>query len=173
MPAMNCQFCKKEVESINEAIDLGWCPDYWAGEVNYHGPVCPECSLTYLETGKDGEHVLKQGCAVPPEAVPSVEIEPPQLYNAQKFSSGTIIATPEALKTVEDAGQTPEFFLDRHVQGDWGEGNAQANEEALASGSQIISAYRTLQSVCVWVLTEPVNAQGKRTLTVILLPEQY
>ena len=38
-----------------------------------------------------------------------------------KFSLGRLLATPAALQTIEDAGQTPGFFLDRHVQGDWGE----------------------------------------------------
>ena len=31
-----------------------------------------------------------------------------------KFDLGQIVATPAALEAIEDAGQTPAFFLNRH-----------------------------------------------------------
>jgi hypothetical protein len=37
-----------------------------------------------------------------------------------KFQLGQTLATPGALQAIETAGQSPAFFLDRHVQGDWG-----------------------------------------------------
>ncbi|MGO8750602.1 MAG: hypothetical protein ACLQNE_32030 [Thermoguttaceae bacterium] len=65
-----------------------------------------------------------------------------------KFSLGQLVATPGALRALEEAGQSPAFFLDRHVQGDWGEVDTsdwRANDEALVSGERLLSAYRTLQ----------------------------
>ncbi|MGA2254632.1 MAG: hypothetical protein ABSG53_08230 [Thermoguttaceae bacterium] len=38
-----------------------------------------------------------------------------------KFQLGQIVATPAALKAIEEAGQDPAFFLDKHIAGDWGE----------------------------------------------------
>jgi len=38
-----------------------------------------------------------------------------------RFPLGQIVATPAALEAIQEAGQTPDFFLDKHAQGDWGE----------------------------------------------------
>ena len=38
-----------------------------------------------------------------------------------KFSLGHTVATPGALIAITAAGHTPTEFLDRHIQGDWGE----------------------------------------------------
>ena len=38
-----------------------------------------------------------------------------------KFPLGSLVATPAALEAMEQSGQTPAFFLDRHVSGDWGD----------------------------------------------------
>ena len=91
----------------------------------------------------------------------------------QKFSLGQVVATPAALKAIEDAGQTPDFFLDRHVQGDWGEVDAfdsRVNDEALANGDRILSAYRTLKGVKLWIVTEGVGDDDQRESTTILFP---
>jgi hypothetical protein len=37
-----------------------------------------------------------------------------------KFSLGQILATPGALEALQDSGQDVQFFLARHVRGDWG-----------------------------------------------------
>jgi hypothetical protein len=37
-----------------------------------------------------------------------------------KFQLGQTLATPGALKAMQEAGQSPGYFLDRHIQGDWG-----------------------------------------------------
>jgi len=88
-----------------------------------------------------------------------------------KFPLGQSVATPAALKAIEEAGQTPAFFLDKHVRGEWGEvcnGDKQLNDQALVDGSRILSAYRTLLNARVWVITE-----ADRSATTILLPEEY
>ena len=37
------------------------------------------------------------------------------------FPLGQVVATPGALQALENAGQEPEEFLNRHDRGDWGE----------------------------------------------------
>ena len=88
-----------------------------------------------------------------------------------KFNLGQVVATPTALQALADAGQDGSFFLDRHVQGDWGTVGTedwQANEDALLHGDRLLSAYRTLKNVRIWVITE-----ADRSSTCILLPEEY
>ena len=63
-----------------------------------------------------------------------------------KFSLGQIVATPAALGALEESGQRPDEFLNRHVIGDWGIvslDDQRANEEALQSGARLLSAYET------------------------------
>lgn len=50
-----------------------------------------------------------------------------------KFDLGRTLATPGALAALEESGQSPAFFLDKHTMGDWGDVNQedkQANDEA-------------------------------------------
>ena len=87
------------------------------------------------------------------------------------FPMGQIVGTPCALKTIEDAGQSPAEFLDRHRQGDWGEvdgGDWALNDQALEDGTRILSAYRTVKNVRIWIITE-----ADRSSTCLLLPEEY
>jgi len=93
-----------------------------------------------------------------------------------KFQLGQVIATPTALKAIEDAGQDPDFFLDKHAAGDWGEvdtGDKRANEDALVSGDRLLSAYRTLKNVRLWIITEAEDDQGNRAATTLLTPQEY
>ncbi len=88
-----------------------------------------------------------------------------------KFPLGQVVATPGALEALADAGQTPDFFLDKHVQGDWGEvcdEDRRANDEALVNGERLLSAYRTLKGVRIWIISE-----ADRSSTCTLLPEEY
>lgn len=87
------------------------------------------------------------------------------------FPLGRTVATPGALQTLEDAGQSPAEFLDRHIRGDWGdvgEEDAEANNLALRDGSRIFSVYHTQTNEKIWVITE-----ADRNSTCILLPDEY
>jgi hypothetical protein len=93
-----------------------------------------------------------------------------------KFTLGRLAATPGALEAMEVSGQTPDLFLARHQAGDWGEVNEedrQLNNEALVHGDRLLSAYRTLKGVKLWVITEAVGDDGHRAATTILLPDEY
>ena len=88
-----------------------------------------------------------------------------------KFELGQVVATPGALEALEEAGQSPGFFLEMHAAGNWGEipeEDKRANDEALVDGSRILSAYRTLKGVKLWVITE-----ADRSSTCCLLPSEY
>jgi hypothetical protein len=39
---------------------------------------------------------------------------------SSKFELRRTVATPGVLQALEESGQTPAFFLDRHTRGDWG-----------------------------------------------------
>ena len=87
------------------------------------------------------------------------------------FNLGSIVATPGALKALEESGEAPYLFLGRHVTGDWGELSREdkaANTLALATGERIFSSYRTSKGAKLWVITE-----ADRSSTCLLLPEEY
>lgn len=87
------------------------------------------------------------------------------------FPLGQCVATPGALAALEEAGQTPADFLNRHVSGDWGDihpADKGMNEQALKDGARIFSVYRTSKGVKVWVITE-----ADRASTCVLLPDEY
>lgn len=87
------------------------------------------------------------------------------------FPLGQVVATPGALEALEQAGQTPQEFLIRHVAGDWGnmdEQDRQENERALVQGTRLFSAYETARNVRIWVITE-----WDRSATTLLLPSEY
>jgi len=93
-----------------------------------------------------------------------------------RFPLGQLVATPGALRALQESGQSPAFFLDKHVQGDWGQvcdEDKRANDQALVDGSRLLSAYRTLRNVRIWVITEAADDDGKRAATTLLLPEEY
>ena len=88
-----------------------------------------------------------------------------------KFPLGRVVATPDALEALQEAGQSPAFFLDRHAVGDWGsvcDEDKRANDEALVNGGRLLSAYKTLKGVRLWVISE-----ADRSSTCVLLPENY
>lgn len=93
-----------------------------------------------------------------------------------RFNLGQILATPGALEALDESGQDPTCFFAKHVQGEWGdisESDRQLNEEALSDGSRIMSSYKTLKGVKLWIITDAVNEVGERYVTTILLPEEY
>lgn len=88
-----------------------------------------------------------------------------------KFHLGQLVATPGALQALEEAGETPAHFLDRHQNADWGEvcdEDKRLNDEALVNGERLLSAYRTSKGEKIWIITE-----ADRSSTCILLPEEY
>jgi hypothetical protein len=96
------------------------------------------------------------------------------MLTTHTFSMGQILATPGALAAIEDSGQVPADFLDRHSQRDWGDvcdDDKQANEDALLDGSRLLSVYRTSKGVRLWIITEGADDSGARAVTTILLPE--
>ncbi|WDI39876.1 hypothetical protein [Bremerella sp. P1] len=91
----------------------------------------------------------------------------------QLFPLGQVVATPDAIASLEEAGESAMPFILRHQSGDWGEAlcdeDKALNDEALNDGSRILSAYilkNTGQKV--WIITE-----ADRSSTCVLLPTCY
>ena len=92
-------------------------------------------------------------------------------YVDHRFELGRIVATPGALRALEEAGQSPWEYLARHLRGDWGElseEDRRENELSLQEGFRLLSAYRTKTGRKLWVITE-----ADRSATTILTPEEY
>ena len=90
---------------------------------------------------------------------------------AARFELGRTLITPGARDAIEEAGQAPHEFLQRHEAGDWGElseDDRRENELSVEHGFRILSAYTTRKGQRVWVITE-----ADRSATTILLPEEY
>ncbi len=83
---------------------------------------------------------------------------------------GRVVATGGALEVLMDAGESPAKYLDRHSACDWGVVDAEdwrANDNAVAMGSRVLSAYM-IGSRKLWIITE-----ADRSATTLLLPEEY
>lgn len=96
-----------------------------------------------------------------------------------RFELGQLCYTPGAQAALEQYQVSPLDLIARHVNGDWGEvcsDDADANEEALRTGTRLLSSYilsppegsDLFASVKVWVITE-----ADRSVTTLLLPEEY
>ncbi|TWU41871.1 hypothetical protein [Novipirellula artificiosorum] len=88
-----------------------------------------------------------------------------------KFNLGRIVATPGALETLEESGESADSLICRHHTGDWGdvcEDDAAANEQALGDGERILSVYHTAKGEKLYVITE-----ADRSSTCLLLPDEY
>jgi hypothetical protein len=59
-----CVWCPRTVP-LGEAIDEGWTPEWWHGEVSHSAPACTSCAAKHLEEDADGEMVLKPGHPLP------------------------------------------------------------------------------------------------------------
>jgi len=95
----------------------------------------------------------------------------PSPHITNRFPLGEIVATPGALSVLEKSGQPPLLFLIRHAIGDWGEvcnEDWMANDEGLANGGRLLSAYKTTLGERIWVITE-----WDRSVTTLLLPDEY
>ncbi len=86
------------------------------------------------------------------------------------FPLGRVVATPGALRLLEETGEDPLLLLARHQAGDWGELDEQDRREnalSLRHGWRLVSRYPVGEGV-VWIITE-----ADRSYTTILLPEEY
>ena len=111
---------------------------------------------------------LDQPIPPPPDVHPTQDNKP-------RFCLGQIVATPNALeamqKAMQKAGQNALEMLKRHINGDWGEIDAEdrlANDQAVDNGGRILSAYSLKDGTKLWIITE-----ADRSSTCILLPEDY
>ena len=85
------------------------------------------------------------------------------------FPSGKIVATPGVLALAERGLDLLEY-LQRHLNGDWGdlcEEDKAENLFSLKHGLRLLSAYNTPFGV-LWIITE-----ADRSVTTFLLPEEY
>jgi hypothetical protein len=83
---------------------------------------------------------------------------------------GRVVATPGALRLLEEASAHPFDYLARHATGDWGDlcgFDRRQNEIALRGGLRVFSSY-AVPAGKVWIITE-----ADRSVTTILLPEEY
>ena len=88
-----------------------------------------------------------------------------------RFPLGVVVATPGALRALEQAAESASELLGRHVLGDWGDLCAEdtaANEQALECGFRLLSSYVLSIREKVWVVTE-----SDRSSTCMLLPGEY
>jgi hypothetical protein len=86
------------------------------------------------------------------------------------LSLGKVLATPGALKLLMEGRQHPFEYLARHATGDWGDlctFDRRQNEIALREGYRVLSSYE-VPAGKVWIITE-----ADRSITTILLPEEY
>lgn len=127
----------------------------------------------------------KTDAAAPARTTPTI------IYsNTARFSVGQIVATPGALKLLQETGFSAVALLARHLQYDWGDlckDDAALNAMALTDGSRIMSVYRLVDAEklkatprskradlpTVRVITDATNEDGKREYTTLLLPGDY
>jgi len=87
------------------------------------------------------------------------------------FPLGQILFTPGAVDALIRANQDVHNFLNRHMNGDWGDLSDEdrvENEFSLEHGFRILSSYTTAAGEKLWVITE-----ADRSATTLLLPEEY
>lgn len=85
------------------------------------------------------------------------------------FSLGQLVMTTNALHTLQE--EDVRSAIGRHARGDWGDLELEdktANDNALAHGGRLFSAYHDATGVKFYVITE-----WDRSLTTVLLPEDY
>ena len=55
-----CALCPTVFPGVSdETIDAGWCPDYYIGDEQQSGPVCPNCAAQFIVWKEEGELQLK------------------------------------------------------------------------------------------------------------------
>lgn len=98
-----------------------------------------------------------------------------------RFALGRVVATPGALRLLQQTSTDALALLIRHVSGDWGDvcaEDAQENELSLAEGFRLMSVYSLPldgpslgDADCqnrIWLITE-----ADRSVTTVLTPGDY
>jgi hypothetical protein len=86
------------------------------------------------------------------------------------FPLGQIVATPSALALLDRGAINAADLLQRHQSGDWGNvppEDAAENENSVVNGWRILSSY-SIGEERIWIITE-----SDRSVTTLLLPEEY
>ena len=100
-----------------------------------------------------------------------------KMDKAPLFKLGQVVITPAANELLLAHKLTPITYLDRHVNGDWGDiedVDREDNDRALKENGRIHSGYslpKTRMSMPpkkIWIITE-----WDRSVTTVLLPEDY
>lgn len=87
------------------------------------------------------------------------------------FPLGCLFMTPGAIEALEEAGQSSQEFISRHLRLDKGELCDEDHKENLFSVDKhlrIFSAFKTAKGVKLWCITE-----ADRSATTLLLPSEY
>lgn len=86
------------------------------------------------------------------------------------FKLGQVVSTPGAISAMQEIGIEPITLLGRHQSGDWEEMDSEDQLEnwySIDNLQRVLSAY-IYEGRKLWVITE-----ADRSLTTILLPEEY
>lgn len=87
------------------------------------------------------------------------------------FPLGQIFLTHGAKDALAESNQEPFEFLSRHQTGDWGivcDEDKRENDLSVKEGFRILSAYKTINGVKIWIITE-----SDRSSSTCLLPCEY
>jgi hypothetical protein len=87
------------------------------------------------------------------------------------FPLGNVFMTSGAIEALGEAGQSAQEFISRHARLEQGELCDEDHRENLYSVDKylrIFSAFKTVQGVKLWVITE-----ADRSATTVLLPSEY
>ena len=88
------------------------------------------------------------------------------------FKLGQVVATPGALRAIEESNVDTWSLLQRHVSGDWGcipEEDRLENLLSVENGYRVMSSYPLNErGDKLWIITE-----ADRSSTTFLLPDEY
>ena len=107
--------------------------------------------------------------------VPVQDVQALKSYKPVLDLGRVVVATPAVLAHLEKHAVFPAALLSRHQHGDWGDvapEDAKANDRAVVSGARVISSY-LVAYVVVWIITDAIADDGRRSATTLLLPEEY
>lgn len=79
-----------------------------------------------------------------------------------RFLEGRVIITMKALAALRRSGQEADFFLEKHVRGDWGQADpcqSADNEVAIESGRAIRSIHQTLLGETLILMTNDARTR--------------